>query len=230
MKKLFILFLYIGISTHSLSQWSIFAGGGANMTTDCNKLGNPLSAKYDNVNNYSFAKKEYIGIGLGGGGEIGCSYVVKKHHFFLTRIAYSFQTYSVTDTITTYGMNPHGNYVPSTSYYDDKIQFHYIQIPFSYGYSICSSKKNTSFSFTPYIGWLNQFFLTNAYFDCRYYGFLQGGLRFKIWALYIDCSYNLLLTPYYDDAYPTTRLQTVNLSLGYVYTFKTKAERQKTKK
>ena len=172
---------------------------------------------------------------IGGGGEVGCSYLLKRHHFFSFQIKYSYQKYN-TSTISGPYKIPYSSKFEyhTNNFFDSYIS---IQIPLIYGYSILN--KANFFFFTPYVGWVNQFnFLKgqyNHYFSFTeplkkvYFGYILAGFRIKVKWFYLDCSYARMLTKY-REPYSTVRLQTVNLSLGYVYTFKTKAERQKTKK
>ena len=162
----------------------------------------------------------------GGAGGIGSSYLLKGHHLFTLQLKYVYQEYR-TRTLNNEAYTSPYDYSKLTNVKTSYDTYTSIQIPLTYGYSIVN--KANFFSFTPYIGWVNQFnFLKDQYDNYfsfteppkkAYFGYALAGFRLKIKWFYLDCSYSRMLTKF-REPYTAVRLQTVNLSVGYVYTFK----------
>ena len=154
MRKMIIMLILPLTISNSFAQWSTFVGGSLNMTMDNTK---GYHSRLRIAQNADTALS--ITPSIGGGGEVGCSYLLKRHHFFSFQIKYSYQKYN-TSTISGPYKIPYSSKFEyhTNNFFDSYIS---IQIPLIYGYSILN--KANFFFFTPYVGWVNQFnFLKGA--------------------------------------------------------------------
>lgn len=219
-KILLIILLFILQYERINAQFKIFS------TTDAEYLIFSNNLHEIKGTGFSYRRKNSWAIDV----QLGGSYEF-KNNLFMLGFKYVHLWLSKTQyMINEHPLDPHSppghpSYLPPISTKEVITQTDNIWEMFlRYGYSI-KFGNTKMYSVSPFLGWSQNLYslshlddLSNFY----YIGSASIGVRLNIKSFIFDISYR------YNIGYEN--FSSIRMGLGYVYTFKTKAERQKTKK